>query len=78
MAVVRIHVHTPNAFDSGGFSVKGFLFRRVQSRLDSSPVPQIIGVFLTSSKALLVTNQCEINSQISRHLALTLDVDPAS
>lgn len=53
-----------------------FLFRCVQSRLDLSPVPQIIRVLLTSSKALLVINKCEINSQTSRHLALSLN-DPA-
>lgn len=54
------------------------LFRCVQSRLDLSPVPQIIRVPLTSSKALLAINKCEINSQASRHLAVFLDVDPAS
>lgn len=70
------YVHTPNAFGSGRLSVIS-LFTCVLSKLDLSPVPQIIRVLLTSSKALLVINKCEINSQTSRHLTLSLNVEPA-
>lgn len=40
--------------------------------------PRNIRVLLTSSEAPLVINICEINSQLSRLLALFLNAEPAS